>query len=139
MASSGGPDMRSIGALGWTVVAFGIVVSSCTAGAGGPAPEAAPSSRLAQTSGTLSVAGLTDEVRIIRDRWGIPHIYAKNADDLFFAQGFVQAQDRLFQIDLWRRSTQGRLAEVLGPDYVTRDRMTRLMRYRGDAKAEWES
>ena len=76
---------------------------------------------------------------IVRDRWGIPHIYAKNADDLFFAQGFVQAQDRLFQIDLWRRSTQGRLAEILGADYVDRDRLTRLMRYRGDMNAEWES
>src|SRR6185503_5028959 len=75
----------------------------------------------------------------VRDRWGIPHIYAKNADDLFFAQGFVQAQDRLFQIDLWRRSTQGRLAEILGADYVDRDRLTRLMRYRGDMNAEWES
>lgn len=130
--------MRSIGARRWTVMTLGLVVSSCTAGAGGSAPEPAQS-RLAQTSGTLSVAGLTDEVRVVRDRWGIPHIYAKNADDLFFAQGFVQAQDRLFQIDLWRRSTQGRLAETLGPDYVTRDRMTRLMRYRGDEKADWES
>src|SRR5262252_10746732 len=130
--------MKSIGALRWTVMGLGLVVSSCTAGAGGSAPEPAQS-RLAQTSGTLPVAGLADEVRIVRDRWGIPHIYAKNADDLFFAQGFVQAQDRLFQIDLWRRSTQGRLAETLGPEYVTRDRMTRLMRYRGDAKAEWES
>src|SRR5262249_62266272 len=116
------------------------LLSGCTDGShASSASSTSSDNRLSQTSGTLQVPGLTDEVRIIRDRWGIPHIYAKNADDLFFAQGFVQAQDRLFQIDLWRRSTQGRLAEVLGPDYVTRDRMTRLMRYRGDAKAEWES
>lgn len=95
--------------------------------------------RLSQTEGSIRVAGLKAEVRLVRDRNGIPHIYAKNADDLFLAQGFVQAQDRLFQIDLWRRSTQGRLAEILGPDFVERDRMARLMRYRGDMKEEWTS
>ena len=51
-------------------------------------------------------------------------------DDLFFAQGFVQAQDRLFQMDLWRRSAQGRLSEVLGPNFIERDAMTRRMQYR---------
>lgn len=101
--------------------------------------QAKARSRLAQVSGTLSVPGLRDEVRVVRDRWGVPHIYAKNSDDLFFAQGFVQAQDRLFQMDLWRRSTQGYLAELLGPDYVERDRLSRLLRYRGDMDAEWKS
>src|SRR5215468_3564033 len=54
-----------------------------------------------QVSGTLVLDGLSAPVRIVRDRWGVPHIYAENQDDLFFAQGFVQAQDRLFQMDLW--------------------------------------
>jgi len=130
--------MRSNARLRQATMALCLIAGGCSHDAAAP-PTAAKESRLAPTTGTLNVAGLTDEVRIIRDRWGIPHIYAKNADDLFFAQGFVQAQDRMFQIDLWRRSTQGRLAEVLGADYVARDRMTRLMRYRGDAKAEWES
>ena len=94
--------------------------------------------RVTQTSGTLQVAGLADEVRIVRDRWGIPHIYAKNADDLFFAQGFVQAQDRLFQIDLWRRSTQGRLAEKSARTMSTAIASRGLTRYRGDMNAEWE-
>ena len=77
---------------------------------------------------------------MLRDRWGIPHIYAKSEDDLFFAQGYVQAQDRLFQMELWRRQTQGRLSEFLGPEWVERDRMTRLVtRYRGDLDAEWAS
>ena len=97
------------------------------------------SQRLAQVDGSLSVAGLQDEVRVVRDHWGIPHIYASNADDLFFAQGFIQAQDRLFQMDLWRRSGQGRFAEILGPDYIERDRLARLLRYRGDMEAEWRS
>ena len=77
---------------------------------------------------------------MIRDRWGIPHIYARSEDDLFFAQGFVQAQDRLFQMELWRRQTQGRLAELLGPEWVERDRLTRLVtRYRGNLDLEWAS
>jgi penicillin G amidase len=95
--------------------------------------------RLAQTEGTIAVIGLKEDVRVVRDRNGIPHIYAKNADDLFFAQGFVQAQDRLFQIDLWRRSVLGRLAEILGPEFAERDRLARLMHYRGDMTAEWTS
>ena len=95
--------------------------------------------RLAQTEGSIRVPGLKEEVRVVRDRAGIPHIYAKNVDDVFLAQGFVQAQDRLFQIDLWRRSVQGRLAEILGPDFVERDRLARLMHYRGDMEAEWRS
>jgi penicillin amidase len=49
---------------------------------------------------------------VLRDRWGIPHITAETQDDLFFAQGFVRAQDRLFQMDLWRRSVQRRLSDV---------------------------
>jgi penicillin amidase len=93
----------------------------------------------AQVSGTIEVAGLASPVRIIRDRWGVPHIYAGNQDDLFFAQGFVQAQDRLFQMDLWRRSVQGRLAQVLGPNFIERDAMTRRVQFTGDAAAEWAS
>jgi penicillin amidase len=92
-----------------------------------------------QVSGSVAVAGLTAPVRIVRDTWGVPHIYARSADDLFFAQGLVQAQDRLLQMDLWRRSAQGRLSEVLGPNFIERDAMTRRMQYRGDPDAEWES
>ena len=64
---------------------------------------------------------------MLRDRWGIAHIYAKNTHDLFFAQGFVAAQDRLFQIDIWRRQATGEMAEVFGPDYVEADRFARSM------------
>ena len=92
-----------------------------------------------QVSGTLAVTGLSAPVRIVRDTWGVPHIYAASQDDLFFAQGFVQAQDRLFQMDLWRRSSQGRLSEVLGPNFIERDAMTRRIQHRGDTAGEWES
>ncbi len=83
--------------------------------------------------------GLHARVEILRDKWGVPHVYAANSDDLFFAQGWIAAKDRLFQIDLWRRAGSGKLAEVLGPSAVGRDRMARLLRYRGDWNKEWDS
>ncbi len=88
---------------------------------------------------TVRVKQLHSPVEILRDRWGVPHIYAKNTHDLFFAQGYITAKDRLFQIDLWRRIGTGKLAEVLGAGAVPRDRIARLVRYRGDWNAEWNS
>jgi penicillin amidase len=85
----------------------------------------------------ISVAGLQKPVEILRDRWGVPHIYAKTADDLFFAQGYITAKDRLFQIDLWRRIGTGKLAEALGPSGVDRDRLARSVRWRGPMDQEW--
>ncbi len=99
-----------------------------------PPPPAAP-----PLSGTVAVDGLSAPVRVVRDRFGVPHISASTADDLFFAQGFIQAGDRLFQMDLWRRSVQGRLSEVFGVNFVGRDAATRRMQYRGDLEAEWAS
>ena len=94
---------------------------------------------LSPIHGSLVVPGLKEPVSVLRDRWGVSHIYAKNQHDLFFAQGFVVAQDRLFQMEMWKRAGQGRLAEVLGPSAVERDINARLLRYRGDMKAEYES
>lgn len=87
----------------------------------------------------ITLRGLEKPVEILRDRWGVPHIYAATQHDLFFAQGWVTARDRLFQIDLWRRVNNGRLAEVLGAQALPRDRMARLVRYRGDWNAEWRA
>ena len=94
---------------------------------------------LAQTAGKINVPGLQKPVRVLRDQWGIAHIYAETQDDLFFAQGFVAAQDRLWQMDLWRRTGEGKLAEILGESAIERDRFARLLRYRGEMKAEYES
>jgi penicillin amidase len=94
---------------------------------------------VAAISGTMQAPGLRAGVRVQRDRWGVAHIYAGNPHDLFFAQGFVVAQDRLFQMELWKRSGQGRLAEVLGPAAVERDINARRLRYRGDLAAEFAS
>ena len=85
----------------------------------------------------MHIAGLRAPAEILVDRWGVPHIYAANTDDAFFAQGFNAARDRLFQIDLWRRRGLGRLAEVLGPAYAEQDRAARLFLYRGDMGKEW--
>src|SRR5688500_5805064 len=94
---------------------------------------------LAKIDGELRLPGLKEPVEVLRDRWGVAHIYAKNADDLFFAQGVVVAQDRLFQIDWWRRVGNGETAAVLGPSALEADRFARLIRYRGDPDREWAS
>ncbi|HXJ07266.1 MAG TPA: penicillin acylase family protein [Candidatus Acidoferrum sp.] len=94
---------------------------------------------LAQIRGTLHVPSLKQTVRVQRDRWGVAHIYAQNEHDLFFAQGFVVAQDRLFQMELWKRSGEGRLADILGPAFIQRDVNALLLRYRGDMDAEYKS
>ena len=81
--------------------------------------------------------GPKQPVEILVDQWGVAHIYAKSVDDVFFAQGFNAARDRLFQIDLWRRRGLGRLAEVLGPSFVEQDKAARLFLYRGDMAKDW--
>ena len=82
------------------------------------------------------MAGLSQPVEIRRDRWGINHIYARSETDLFFAQGYSAAKDRLFQFELWRRQATGTLAEVVGRRELERDRGARLHMFRGDLDAE---
>jgi penicillin amidase len=101
--------------------------------------EARAKAAVSVIAGRLEIAGLRQGVRVARDRWGVPHIYAQNQHDLFFAQGFVAAQDRLFQMELWKRSGQGRLAEVMGKSELQHDIRARLLRYRGDMDAEYQS
>ncbi|HXG42172.1 MAG TPA: penicillin acylase family protein [Dehalococcoidia bacterium] len=73
----------------------------------------------------LRLVGLREEVEVLRDRWGVPHIYARNLWDLFFALGYVQAQDRLWQLDFYRRLATGTLAEVMGEAALEYDRLMR--------------
>ena len=87
-------------------------------------------------SESLSVSGLLEPVEILTDRWGIAHIYAENESDLFFAQGFNAARDRLFQFELWRRQATGTTAEILGSRALARDIGARLHMFRGDLKEE---
>src|SRR5665213_89484 len=97
----------------------------------------APTSLAAQpASQTLTAAGLHQPVEIVRDHWGIAHIYAKDEHDLFFAQGYNVAHDRLFQLEMWRRQATGTGAEILGPTEVERDTGDRLFMFRGDLSKE---
>jgi len=84
----------------------------------------------------LAVNGLLEPVEIIRDRWGISHIYAGNQPDLFFAQGFNVARDRLFQLEMWRRQATGTLAEILGKRALNQDIGLRLLKARVAIKKE---
>ena len=84
----------------------------------------------------INIPGLNGPVEILRDQWGINHIYAENQEDLFFAQGYAAAKDRLFQFEIWRRQATGTTAEMLGPRALKRDIGARLFKYRGDMQAE---
>ncbi len=85
-------------------------------------------------SGTLAIAGLSAPVEIVRDREGVPHIFAKSMEDLFCALGFVHAQDRLWQMELLRRAGQGRLSEIFGERTFKTDVFLRTLDLYGHAE-----
>src|SRR5262249_46762085 len=84
-------------------------------------------SALPQLDGRIAVPGLSASVTVIRDAHGVPTIDATGFDDLFFAQGYITAQDRMFQMDGMRRFAAGELAEVFGDRYVKHDRQQRIL------------
>lgn len=88
---------------------------------------------LPKLDGQLQVPSLTAEVNVIRDAHGVPTIEASNLEDLFFAQGYVTAQDRLWQMDIMRRFAAGEVAEILGPDLLAHDREQRILGLRATA------
>ncbi|MFQ5437106.1 MAG: penicillin acylase family protein, partial [Anaerolineae bacterium] len=91
-----------------------------------------------QTKGKVELAGLKDDVEIIRDEYGIPQIYAANEADLYFAQGYVHAQDRFWQMEFWRHIGQGRISEITGSATLNSDKFIRTMgwnRYAAEAVA----
>ena len=104
--------------------------------AGGSGAAAQPAAQSAAQRETVHASGLTAPVEIVTDRWGISHIYAENEHDLFFAQGYAAARDRLFQFEIWRRRATGTVAEILGPRELERDISARLFRFRGDMATE---
>ncbi|MHA1489973.1 MAG: penicillin acylase family protein [Promethearchaeota archaeon] len=75
----------------------------------------------------LDIPELEDDVTVYRDEWGIPHIYASHENDLFFAQGYCHAQDRYFQMDMWRRQVRGKMSEVVGEMYLSQDKFNLAM------------
>ena len=94
------------------------------------------SASLLHAQEALTVEGLDRPVEILKDKWGISHIYAETEHDLFFAQGYNAARDRLFQFEIWRAQATGTTAEILGPRAIARDHGTRLFKFRGDMGAE---
>ncbi len=89
-----------------------------------------------QDQSTIRLKQLDQPVEVIRDKWGVNHIFAKDQHDLFFAQGYLAARDRLFQFEIWRRQATGTVAEILGPREFRRDLGTRLFMFRGNMNTE---
>jgi penicillin amidase len=87
--------------------------------------------------GEIQVAGLSGPAEVIRDKWGVPHIYAENEHDLFFAQGYVHAQDRLWQMEFNRRTARGTLSQVLGEATLGIDRFMRTLGLREAAERDY--
>lgn len=93
---------------------------------------------LARTKGKQVLPGLGGQVEILRDQWGIPHIYATSEADLWQAQGFIHAQDRFWQMELQRRLAQGRLAAIFGAQALEADRLSRTIGFSRAAVQEFE-
>jgi penicillin amidase len=96
---------------------------------------------LPQTDGAILLAGLREEVVIYRDSWGVPHIYATNSADLFFAQGYVEAQDHWWALESQRHLGRGQLNRIYGnqPDVLATDRFITALGWADQAEADWES
>src|ERR1700719_2257436 len=122
---------RSAGAL--------ITAAGAMTGLGALAARRAIRGPLPETSGVLRVPGLHGEAAIDRDAWGIPHISASNIEDLFFANGLVHAQDRLWQMEMNRRIGGGTLAAIFGEEALGADRLLRHLGLRRVAEEEARS
>jgi penicillin amidase len=120
---------RTLGVLGLLVL---LVILAALTWAGWRVRRAWP-----RTAGEEAVPGLAAPVTVLRDAWGVPQIYAASEHDLFFAQGWVHAQERLWQMEFDRRVSSGRLAELLGPGLVETDRAVRTLGIRRAAERDW--
>jgi penicillin amidase len=94
---------------------------------------------LPRTTGALRLPGLSAPVNVLRDHWGVPHIYAANNADLFMAQGYVHAQDRLWQMEFQRRIGNGQMSELFGPLALPTDRFVRILGFGRVARKEVET
>ncbi|MBI4487007.1 MAG: penicillin acylase family protein, partial [Acidobacteria bacterium] len=128
------------------IVVGGIMLSATRPFSAAQAPSATPDLKalarqsLSKIDGDLVVPGVKEPVEVIRDKWGVTHVYAKNQEDMFFAQGYIIGQDRLWQLYMWRMTHEGRLSEILGPATFERDRAKRMAMYRRPIDdEEWTS
>src|SRR5947207_8396240 len=118
--------------VGWIVVIALVVVAT----AGGSLIAVLTARGLPTTHGTLAIAGLDDAVRVTRDANGIAWIEADSAHDLFLAQGYVHAQERMWQMEVWRHISSGRLSELFGSSTLTEDRFIRTLGWRQAAERD---
>jgi penicillin amidase len=124
------PRRRSL----WRVLAFFLVAIVITVLGGLAWLYSAARSALPQLDGSVRVAGLSSNVSVIRDEHGVPTIDAVKPEDLFFSQGYVTAQDRLWQMDVMRRFAAGEISEILGADFIKHDREQRILGIRAAAQ-----
>jgi len=120
----------------WSFVVYAAVLLLIVSAAVAAFVVASVRQSFPQTSGEITVAGLQGPVEVLRDEAGIPQVYADTAHDLFFAQGYVQAQDRFFEMDFRRHLTSGRLSELFGPDALETDMVVRTLGWRRVAERE---
>ncbi len=124
---------------------LGVLLIALLLSAGGLAyfdaylPKVVAPKSFPQINGELHLQGLDGQVDVYRDNMGIPHIYAGNLHDLFFAQGFIHAQDRFWQMDAWRHIGSGTLSEMFGDSQVSTDTFLRTLGWRQTSQAEWDA
>lgn len=116
------------------VVAVLVLLAAIAAGAGALWLRHAMVAQLPQLDGELHTAAVSAPVTVQRDHQGVPHIAAASVDDLIAAQGYITAQDRLWQMDMMRRNAAGELAEILGSRFVEHDRAQRILEFRQTAE-----
>jgi len=117
----------------WCFAGLALLAVGC-AGAGVLWLRSAERAALPMLDGDVHLAGLTAPVMVRRDTRGVPHIEAATEDDLFVAQGYVTAQDRLWQMDAYRRNANGELSEIMGPSMVEHDKAQRVLQFRNTAR-----
>lgn len=96
--------------------------------------RSAAKAALPQMDGDVHLSGLSAPLNVVRDAHGVPHIQAATQDDMFVAQGYVTAQDRLWQMDAYRRNANGNLAEIMGPPLTRHDETQRVLQFRNIAQ-----
>ena len=125
-------------------ILVGVIILALIAAAGGfyyfksYLPSTVAKESFPQIDGQIKAEGLDGAVDIYRDAMGIPHIYASTSHDIFFAQGYVHAQDRFWQMDSWRHIGSGELSKMFGSGQVETDTFLRTLGWRQTAEAEWE-
>src|SRR5512140_1186897 len=124
---------------------LGVLIIAIVLSAGGLAyfrgylPSVVAPKSFPQISGTIHLQGLNAPVDIYRDNTGVPHIYASTTHDMFFAEGYVHAQDRFWQMDAWRHIGSGTLSEMFGESQLSTDTFLRTLGWREVAQAEWDA